>query len=1449
MKSMMRRGLAAVLTVAMLLSMLAVPAFAAGATHEHGSACEHKDQITPVHVDATCAQNGGDWYYCTVESCGRVWVENLQPKLTADSDHTWVNDTPIPATCTEPAKVGSKCSVCGKTKNAVAVEGSTPLDHDWKLVSDSRPENAFECIVGGTLTYECQRANCGKTKTEKIDTKDHDFALADVYKAANCEKDGFVTVYCQNVHLNAEGQPESCTLSYTVILKKTGHTGETLAQQDPTCTEPGYEAGVKCTHIKDDDQDGHPDAFDDEGNPVLCSEQPGDEIPELGHHWVAAGTPDADGYIYVKTVNGKLTVVDAATEGAEKVLQVYAGVCKEAEYEKGWKYEICDRTGCGLVEKHETEPEHDPEFVSTKLPTCTQGGYDTFKCKKCGKYFEKNLTDPEHKFSVVGSTNVIYTYVDQTGDTLLDDNGDPVYTTTKENKTGYTAIAWSVQQEAACGKTGIFVHACEVEDCGATESFMIRQAHFEKTVADYPGYERQVTEPTCDAYGYTKAQCAKCGVWYEIEELRVSPKGHQNEDGSRVPLNNGSAVAVVIPAKDATCEAPGYDSYSFCYDSTCALNANEGTVRPQLQHKYDAEKPVAANCKLPSYKIYVCSNPKADGTPCGAEQYKDETLNPGLTKTAWDMRVPNSEVGSTPDTSNHVWVETGAKVDATCAANGKEASYTCSLCNLQKNGAVIPQLTAPNWKYDKTNENATCTKNGYWIKYCEGCKTLADADKVHTDVIEIKETATGEHFILGGVYSYDENGNLLVDGEGAYYVDLSGATPATHPEINTEHPATEGTCDQTVNDYHRNAYKCKDCGEVFVFSVRPAHKPDGSATCTDEVNCTECGTKLADKLGHDHSVFVETVAPTCTADGYDIYQCSRCTDRTDAADKKNHVEKKGHLPNIPAATCEIDKVCTRTECQAMLENKTGHTDTVGVRTPATCQAAAYITYTCTNENCDHKDTNGVWSVIDGVPSAHEYVLLKDRTADCLLYGVVTKICKFCREETMAESFVAAYGHNYGDGNTAAKDGTVYNAPNCTTAGSAYKQCTVCATTANDTWKTAADWQGNTGYIDLTSAYENMGATGHHNNTADQDVLVMNCQTIKDIIAKYEGQTLADDVKILTCKDCATEFSVAKAHEETMVKITVAITCKQDGYTANYCLTCGEQEITSVDRLADKTENEKKALHDYEVTDQELPTYTSDGHKTETCKVCGDVKTTPLPCTDGLQFTASVQNVRGKAATIVNNSVIAYTISISASKKAVYMIQMAVGFDNTKLDYIGFDLGADGMNAFGSMNAQGESTTSAEAVANAVNIFAYAENDENGNIVNAEIDGTVEFITLYFRVKGDSITDKTADKTFKSAITMDKSNITIVNKDIVEITGVVVENADQFSVKMLGDVNGDGVINLKDAAAVRAMMDNGYKAEADIDMDGVITSDDFAAIQKYIIGKNNYQALLALGVPA
>ena len=133
---------------------------------------------------------------------------------------------------------------------------------------------------------------------------------------------------------------------------------------------------------------------------------------------------------------------------------------------------------------------------------------------------------------------------------------------------------------------------------------------------------------------------------------------------------------------------------------------------------------------------------------------------------------------------------------------------------------------------------------------------------------------------------------------------------------------------------------------------------------TEGSHCSACDTVIVeqetvDRLGHDYTVFVETVDYTCDKDGYDVYKCSRC----DAIENKNFTDAacrpKADYTVIEKASCDKAgyKAILCSECKEEIETETiakrehSIVDTT-VATKATC-----LTEGVMNQKCDCAETD------------------------------------------------------------------------------------------------------------------------------------------------------------------------------------------------------------------------------------------------------------------------------------------------------------------------------------------------------------------------------------------------------------------------------------------------------------------------------------------------------------
>ncbi len=270
--------------------------------------------------------------------------------------------------------------------------------------------------------------------------------------------------------------------------------------------------------------------------------------------------------------------------------------------------------------------------------------------------------------------------------------------------------------------------------------------------------------------------------------------------------------------------------------------------------------------------------------------------------------------------------------------------------------------------------------------------------------------------------------------------------------------------------------------------------------------------------------------------------------------------------------------------------------------------------------------------------------------------------------------------------------------------------------------------------------------------------------------------------------------------------------------------------------------------------------------------CQEKRETELEKTGKLEFSTSVDNaVKPGHKVYVNGGTIAYTISIDGEEKAIYGITLNVKYDTNKLTYVGFDLGADKANLFGTLDANGTCATMAGSSAPdasgmaVVTVLAQNPNTAAGSIADVTVDEKTEFVTLYFKVNADTITAEKLSTSYETSIELlddmliSKADATVYDADLAvdEEPTLDVKNAGAILIQKLGDVNvatnpetgaliPDNLVNMLDAQAIQALIlkgDAGYDARADINQDGAITSADMIAVQRFIIHTLTYAEMV------
>jgi len=213
-----------------------------------------------------------------------------------------------------------------------------------------------------------------------------------------------------------------------------------------------------------------------------------------------------------------------------------------------------------------------------------------------------------------------------------------------------------------------------------------------------------------------------------------------------------------------------------------------------------------------------------------------------------------------------------------------------------------------------------------------------------------------------------------------------------------------------------------------------------AATCTEdgyiEYTCIygEKYCVLSPALGHDYSNPVETIQPTCEAEGYTGPGCTRC----DAVRPDTVVEALGHsIVVVPALepTCTEDGHGVGTQCdrckqyfvEPTVNPALGHSYTNYVSDGnATCTEDGTETAKC--DRCNESDTR----TEENSALGHIFTdYISDGNATCTEDGTETAKCDRCEETDTRTETESALGHSYTDSVTL---------PSCTAQGFTTHTC-------------------------------------------------------------------------------------------------------------------------------------------------------------------------------------------------------------------------------------------------------------------------------------------------------------------------------------------------------------------------------------------------------------------------
>ena len=592
-------------------------------------------------------------------------------------------------------------------------------------------------------------------------------------------------------------------------------------------------------------------------------------------------------------------------------------------------------------------------------------------------------------------------------------------------------------------------------------------------------------------------------------------KGKKNQDAASSAPSTSLSDSASTAQSETPATAEKEDTSAAASESkpdSDAANTENKTAESEAASD-KAEKPAASQNTNPD-------NVSTKDGPARATVYNTHKTTTGTKTPAQKPAAVTPAAAPAEKKSQPVYTFTVRHHDATCTTQG----YDEHICNewggMNYNDNYVA-AKGHSWDNGTVTKAATYTETGIKTFKCKDCgetrtEEIPSLDKTYHILQVVAPTCTSEGYTI---YECNEVPGLTYKG------NFTDKTPHTYDEGVV-------TKEATIYEKGVKTFTCSACGDTY----------------TEDI-------PMVEKTWHKG----DTVAPTCTEQGYTVYICDQdatLTENRDFVDALDHDWGEGVVTK--AATCTEDGEKTFT-CSRDGATKTEVIPAVGhkwddgtVTTPATCEASGVKTYKCLNDGCTETKTEEIAAL------GHNYddgVVTK--AATCTEDGVKTFTCQNDKSHTYTE-VIPATGHDY-------DDGVVTTKPTYTENGVKTFTCHNCG----DTYT------------------ESIPALGY---TYNETVVAPTCTE--------DGYTMHECVEDAT-KSFKDNIVPALGHEYK--EVTTPATCKDAGSVDKVCERCNDKQ-----HVRDIPVNEEHQWDEGVITKE--PTATEPGIKTYTCTVCNKTKT-------------------------------------------------------------------------------------------------------------------------------------------------------------------------------------------------------------------------------------------------